>query len=54
VITQEQKIELKPGGRHLMFFDLPSPIKAGEDIPVTLVFAKHGEVNVTLPVAPAE
>lgn len=50
VVTPQAKVELAPGGKHLMFFDLTAPIKAGEDVPVTLVFAKHGEVTVTLPV----
>lgn len=54
VVVPEETVALTPGGKHLMFFDVPSPIKAGEEIPVTLVFAKHGEVNVTLPVNPAE
>jgi copper(I)-binding protein len=38
--------ELKPGGAHLMFFDIARPFKEGERIPVTLKFEKAGEVGV--------
>ena len=40
-------LELKPGGRHLMFFDFPRPFKAGEEVPMTLTFKKAGAVSVT-------
>jgi copper(I)-binding protein len=31
-------VELKPGGYHLMFLDLKQPMKAGDTVPLTLVF----------------
>lgn len=31
-------VELKPGGYHLMLLDLKQPIKAGDTLPLTLVF----------------
>ena len=31
-------IELKPGGYHVMLMDLKQPLKAGETVPLTLVF----------------
>ncbi len=43
-------VELKPGGLHLMFLDIPAPFKAGETIPVTLTFEKAGAVEATLTV----
>lgn len=43
-------IELKPGGMHLMFMNIKSPLVAGETIPVKLKFAKAGEVEVKFPV----
>ena len=43
-------LELKPGGYHLMFIDLKKPLKQGEKVPVTLKFAKAGEVKVELAV----
>lgn len=44
------KVELKPGGMHLMFMELKAPLKAGEIVPVTLRFEKAGEVTVKMPV----
>lgn len=43
-------VELKPGGLHLMFLDIPAPFRAGEAIPVTLTFEKAGAVEATLTV----
>ena len=39
------RVELKPGGAHLMFVDIKRPFKAGEKIPVTLRFEKAGDVK---------
>jgi copper(I)-binding protein len=43
-------VELKPGGYHLMFMNIKSPLTAGETIPVKLKFAKAGELEVKMPV----
>jgi copper(I)-binding protein len=43
-------VELKPGGLHLMFMSIKSPLAAGETVPVKLKFAKAGEVEVKFPV----
>lgn len=43
-------VELKPGGMHLMFMNIKSPLVAGETIPVKLKFSKAGEVEVKFPV----
>lgn len=37
---------LKPGGRHVMFMGLVEPLREGTSFPLTLVFAKAGEVLV--------
>ena len=42
--------KLAPGGSHLMLFDLKSPLKKGEQIPVTLEFEKTGKVKLSLDV----
>jgi hypothetical protein len=47
------RVELKPGGAHLMFVDIKRPFKAGEKIPVTLRFDKAGEMNIELEVRAA-
>lgn len=41
---------LTPGGLHLMLIGLKRPLTAGERIPLTLRFAKAGEVKVELEV----
>ena len=43
-----KKVELKPGGFHLMFVGLKAPLKAGDKFPMTLKFEKAGEVEVTV------
>ncbi len=40
-------VQLKPGGFHIMLFELAKPIAAGEKIEVTLTFEKAGTQQVT-------
>lgn len=40
--------ELKPGGDHVMLFDLVEPLKKGDKFPMTLTFEKAGAVEVTV------
>lgn len=48
------KVELKPGGYHVMFVGLKAPLKAGDKFPLKLKFEKAGEIEVTVNVeAPA-
>jgi hypothetical protein len=37
-IPAGQSLALKPGGYHIMLIDLKQPIKAGDVVPVTVVF----------------
>ncbi len=48
-----QSVELKPGGMHLMFIGLKTPLKAGDSFPVKLRFEKAGEVVVEVKVEAA-
>jgi copper(I)-binding protein len=41
-----QKVELKPGGFHIMFQDLRAPFKQGETLKGQLRFEKAGTVDV--------
>ena len=41
-------VELKPGGLHIMFVGLKTPLKAGDSFPMKLKFQKAGEVTVTV------
>jgi hypothetical protein len=47
-------VELKPGGYHVMLMDLKQPLKAGDQVPVTLVFEgadkKRETVELKVPV----
>lgn len=49
-IKPGETVELKPGGYHVMFVGLKDPLKQGEDLTVTLKFAKAGTVEVKYPV----
>src|SRR4051812_18186725 len=51
-IPPGKTVTLAPDALHIMFVTLKQPLKAGDTLPVTLVFAKAGRVDVTLPVLP--
>jgi threonine dehydrogenase-like Zn-dependent dehydrogenase len=40
-------VDLKPGGYHVMLMDLTQPLKDGETVPVTLIFADKDGKRVT-------
>ena len=44
------QLELKPGGKHLMFVNLTSPLTAGSEVAITLVFDKAGEITIKAPI----
>ena len=41
------KVELKPGGFHLMLIGLTRPLKIGDKVQLTLNFEKAGKIPVT-------
>ena len=45
-IPGRERLELRPGGAHLMLVDLVQPLKKGERFSVTLRFERAGEVEV--------
>lgn len=45
-IRPGQTVELKPGGLHMMFLDLKSPLQEGERVKGTLVFQRAGTIEV--------
>src|ERR1700761_3610049 len=49
-IDPGKTVKLAPGGNHLMMFDLKSPLKQGDTVPVTLPFEKAGKVRISLDV----
>jgi copper(I)-binding protein len=48
------RVELAPGGLHLMLVDPAPPLKAGERVPVTLTFERAGAVDVQVVVEPLQ
>jgi hypothetical protein len=49
-IEPGKTVKLAPGGYHLMMFDLKSPLKQGDKVPVTLDFEKAGKVTLSFTV----
>ncbi len=50
VIPAKGKVELKPGGYHIMLIGLKHQLKEGEVVHLTLKFEKSGEMQVDAPV----
>ncbi|SNZ08650.1 hypothetical protein SAMN06265182_1373 [Persephonella hydrogeniphila] len=49
-IPPHSKVELKPGGLHIMLMGLKRPLKVGEILEFKLVFKNAGEITVEAPV----
>jgi copper(I)-binding protein len=49
-IPAHGRMELKPGGLHLMLEGLKKPLKEGDVLSVKLRFERSGEVELTVPV----
>lgn len=49
-IAAEGKLDLAPGGKHIMLIGLLAPLEAGQTIEITLTFQKAGVVRVEVPV----
>jgi copper(I)-binding protein len=46
-IPANGKVELKPGGFHMMLINLTRPLKTGDQVQFTLNFEKAGKIPVT-------
>jgi copper(I)-binding protein len=44
------KLELKPGGKHVMLIGLTAPLAEGQEIEITLNFEKAGPITIKAPV----
>jgi periplasmic copper chaperone A len=51
-IPARKAVTLAPDSFHIMFVTLKHPLKAGDTMPVTLIFEKAGRVDALLPVLP--
>lgn len=49
-LAPKSKVELKPGGYHVMLMELKAPLKAGDRFPLTLTFEKAGTITVEITV----
>jgi len=52
VVAPGQRVEFKPGGLHLMLSGFAKPPAVGESVPVVLLLADGGEVQVAALVRP--
>lgn len=52
VVPADGKVDLKPGGYHLMFIKLKAPFAEGGTVPAILKFETAGEVAVNFKVKP--
>jgi periplasmic copper chaperone A len=50
-IPASGKVELSPGGLHLMFKQVKVPFRARDTVKVTLEFIKAGKIDVEMPIA---
>ncbi|MDR7416894.1 MAG: copper chaperone PCu(A)C [Armatimonadota bacterium] len=48
------KVELKPGGYHIMLIRLTRPLRVGERFPLKLRFARAGDLGIQVPVRQEE
>lgn len=44
------RVELKPGGYHVMLMDLKRPLQKGERFPLSLTFEKAGKIEISVAV----
>jgi periplasmic copper chaperone A len=44
-IEPSRSVKFAPGGNHLMLVELNSPLRQGEQVPVTLTFERAGEIK---------
>jgi len=50
IIPAGGRVVLKPGGSHLMLFDLQQPLQDGDEVELTLVFESGKQLVITAPV----
>lgn len=50
VVEAGQRLEMKPGGLHIMLMNLKQPLKKGDQFPLSLHFERGGTKEVTVTV----
>lgn len=51
-IKAGDQTELKPGSFHIMLIGLTQSLKAGDTIPITLIFDDHSQQQINAPIRP--
>lgn len=51
-LAPAETLRMAPGGRHIMLINMKQPLKAGDRVPLTLVFRKAGRMTVEAEVRP--
>ena len=54
LIKANNEVKLEPGSYHLMLMKPKTPLKAGDEVDLTLKFAEGDEITVTTPVRKVE
>jgi copper(I)-binding protein len=49
-LPQDVRVELKPGGLHIMLMQLTEDLEPGDEVVLNLYFAKHSEMEINVPV----
>ncbi|MBI5169276.1 MAG: copper chaperone PCu(A)C [Candidatus Eisenbacteria bacterium] len=49
-LPEDEPVELKPGGLHVMLFGLAAPLQAGKTVRLTLLFQDGGERVLEVPI----
>ena len=49
-VPANDRLELKPGGKHVMLIGLTAPLVAGQTVEITLNFEKSGLIKLAAPV----
>jgi copper(I)-binding protein len=52
-IPAGEMLEFKPGGKHVMVYDIGPNVRAGDTVPVTLSFASGRKIEIAAKVAGA-
>lgn len=53
-VPPKSRVELKPGGLHVMLFGLKQPLKAGDLVPLTLTLADGNKLSFEATVRPPD
>jgi copper(I)-binding protein len=50
ILPQDEVVELKPGGLHIMLMNLTRDLNPGDEVTLLLLFEHHEEMQISVPV----